>query len=69
MVAMVLLLVYDWLRSAQDAADAPDPSAILVWVFGTATLVLHDVRFIQWKATVFYWMRAWYSPAPCGSAA
>ena len=21
-----------------------------------ATLILHDVRFIQWKATVFYWL-------------
>ena len=30
--------------------------AILVLIFGTATLVLHDVRFIQWKPTVFYWL-------------
>ena len=33
-------------------------SAVLVWVFGTATLILHDVRFIQWKATIFYWLVA-----------
>jgi intracellular septation protein len=33
-------------------------SAILVWVFGIATLLLRDVRFIQWKATVFYWLVA-----------
>jgi intracellular septation protein len=30
--------------------------AVLVWVFGTATLILHDVRFLQWKASVFYWL-------------
>ena len=31
-------------------------SAVLVFVFGTATLVLHDLRFIQWKPTVFFWL-------------
>ncbi len=25
-------------------------------VFGAATLILHDKRFIQWKPTVFYWL-------------
>ena len=30
--------------------------AILVRVFGAATLILHDVRFLQWKASVFYWL-------------
>ncbi len=33
-------------------------SAVLVWVFGAATLILHDIRFIQWKPTVFYWLVA-----------
>lgn len=55
MVAMALLLAYDWLH------DRKIPRmhlvlAVLVWVFGTATLILHDVRFLQWKASVFYWM-------------
>ena len=36
-------------------------SAVLVLVFGAATLILHDVRFIQWKATVFYWSSRWCS--------
>ncbi len=27
-----------------------------VLVFGAATLILHDVRFLQWKASVFYWL-------------
>jgi intracellular septation protein len=33
-------------------------SALLVWVFGAATLLLQDDRFIKWKATVFYWLVA-----------
>jgi intracellular septation protein len=31
---------------------------VLVFLFGTATLVLHDLRFIQWKPTVFFWLAA-----------
>jgi intracellular septation protein len=31
-------------------------SAVLVFAFGTATLVLHNQRFIQWKPTVFFWL-------------
>ena len=31
---------------------------VAVVVFGTATLVLRDQRFIQWKPTVFYWVLA-----------
>ena len=31
---------------------------VAVVVFGTATLVLRDQRFIQWKPTVFYWVMA-----------
>ena len=55
MVAMALLLVYDWLRERR-VPQMHLILAILVWVFGTATLVLHDVRFLQWKASVFYWI-------------
>src|SRR4029079_6801048 len=55
MVAMALLLVYDRLRERR-IPQMHVILAVLVWVFGTATLVLHDVRFLQWKASVFYWI-------------
>jgi intracellular septation protein len=55
MVAMALLLVYDWLREKK-IPQMHLILAVLVWVFGTATLVLHDVRFLQWKASVIYWL-------------
>jgi intracellular septation protein len=55
MVAMALLLAYDWLRERR-IPQMHLVLAILVWVFGTATLILHDVRFLQWKASVFYWI-------------
>lgn len=31
-------------------------SAALVFLFGAATLLLHDQRYIQWKPTVFFWL-------------
>jgi intracellular septation protein len=55
MVSMGLLLAYDWLATRK-VPQMHWALAILVWVFGTATLVLHDVRFLQWKASVFYWI-------------
>lgn len=57
MGAMLLLLAYDWLRTRK-VPQMHLISALLVWVFGAATLLLHDVRFIQWKATIFYWLVA-----------
>ena len=57
MVAMALLLAFDWLRTRK-LPQMHLISAALVWVFGIATLLLRDVRFIQWKATVFYWLVA-----------
>lgn len=57
MGAMLLLVAYDWLRT-REVPKMHLLSAILVWVFGAATLILHDVRFIQLKATVFYWLVA-----------
>jgi intracellular septation protein len=57
MVAMALLLAYDWLRERK-VPQMHLILAILVWVFGTATLILRDVRFLQWKASVFYWICA-----------
>ncbi|CAG7601964.1 septation protein A [Candidatus Vallotia tarda] len=31
-------------------------SLVLIIVFGGATLVLHDDRFIKWKTTLLYWV-------------
>ena len=55
MAAMALLLANDWLRERK-IPQMHLVLAILVWVFGSATLILHDVRFLQWKASVFYWL-------------
>ncbi len=57
MVGMLLLLAWDWLRT-RTLPQMHLVSAILVWIFGAATLMLRDDRFIQWKATVFYWLVA-----------
>jgi intracellular septation protein len=57
MAAMLLLLTWDWLRTRK-VPKMHLVSTILVWVFGIATLMLRDARFIQWKATVFYWLVA-----------
>jgi intracellular septation protein len=57
MGAMLLLVVWDWVRT-RTVPKMHLLSAVLVWVFGAATLILHDVRFIQLKATVFYWLVA-----------
>ena len=55
MVAIVLPLAYGWLRERR-VKRLHLVLAILVWVFGAATLILHDVRFLQWKASVYYWI-------------
>jgi intracellular septation protein len=55
MGAMALLLAYDWLTTRK-VPQMHLALAALVWVFGAATLILHDVRFLQWKASVFYWL-------------
>jgi intracellular septation protein len=55
MGAMALLLVYDWLTTRK-IPQMHLVLAVLIWVFGTVTLVMHDVRFLQWKASAFYWV-------------
>lgn len=55
MAAMALLLAVDYVRTRTIPA-MHGLSAALVFVFGTATLLLHDERFIQWKPTVFFWL-------------
>jgi intracellular septation protein len=54
MGAMALLIAWDWFRT-RTVPKMHLVSALLVWVFGALTLILHNARFIQWKATVFYW--------------
>jgi intracellular septation protein len=55
MVAMALLLAIDFIRGRK-IPTMHALSAVLVFAFGTATLLLHDQRFIQWKPTVFFWL-------------
>lgn len=55
MAAMVALLALDWLRLRR-IPPMHSLSAVLVLIFGGATLVLHDALFIQWKPTVFFWL-------------
>ena len=33
-------------------------STVLVVLFGAATLILRDIRFIQWKPSIFLWLLA-----------
>ena len=54
MIAMLGLLVFDYARSRRIPA-MHGISAGLVFLFGSATLLLHDERFIIWKPTVFFW--------------
>ena len=57
MVGMPLSLAILWLRTRR----LPTMFAIstaLVLAAGTATLVLRDPRFIQWKPTIFLWLAA-----------
>src|SRR5262249_19533080 len=55
MGAMVILLIVDYLRLRR-IPPMHTLSAVLVFLFGSATLLLHDLRFIQWKPTVFFWL-------------
>jgi intracellular septation protein len=57
MGAMAILLIVDYVRLRR-IPGMHALSAVLVFLFGTATLVLHDLRFIQWKPTVFFWLAA-----------
>jgi intracellular septation protein len=55
MIAMLLLLLVDlaWHRRIPTMHAV---SAVLVFAFGAATLILHNQRFIQWKPTVLFWL-------------
>jgi intracellular septation protein len=55
MVLMVVVLAIDWLRERR-IPPVHALSAVLVLIFGTATLVLHNSAFIQWKPSVLFWI-------------
>jgi intracellular septation protein len=57
MVGMVLSLAVTWLRMKK-LPPMLALSTALVLVFGAATLLLRDARFIQWKPSIFLWLLA-----------
>ena len=57
MVAMVLLAVADYLWQRR-VSPMHAVSTVLVLIFGTATLVLHDPRFLKIKPTLLLWLMA-----------
>lgn len=57
MMGMLVSLLVLWLRQKR-IPTMFGVSTGLVLVFGAATLLLRDVRFIQWKPTIFLWLLA-----------
>lgn len=55
MVAMLILVAVDRVRLKR-VPPLHALSAVLVLLFGSATLLLHNRQFIQWKPTVFFWL-------------
>ena len=55
MVTMLALLAFDWLRQRR-IPPLHALSALLVLLLGSATLLLHNRLFIQWKPTVLFWV-------------
>jgi len=55
MVAMLALLAFEWLRRRR-IPPLHALSALLVLLLGSATLLLHNRLFIQWKPTVLFWV-------------
>jgi intracellular septation protein len=70
MVAMLLLALVDYVRQRR-VSPMHALSTVLVLIFGTATLVLHDPRFLKVKPTILLWLMAlaflgsqWIGAAP-----
>jgi intracellular septation protein len=55
MISMLLLCVVEWLL-VRRVSPMQMLSTALVLVFGTATLLLRDPRFLKWKPTIFMWL-------------
>lgn len=56
-VAVVIQMAVQWIRHRK-ISPMMLISAVLVLVFGTITLLVHDKTFIQWKPTVLNWLFA-----------
>jgi intracellular septation protein len=54
---MVLVVLIDWLLNRQ-LSPLLTLSTVLVLVLGSATLILHDARFLKLKPTIFLWLLA-----------
>lgn len=57
MIAMVALLIFDLVLTRR-VPKMHLLSTVLILVFGSATLLLRNARFIQWKPTIFLWILA-----------
>jgi len=57
MVAMVLLALVDRLNTGR-VSPMHALSTVLVLIFGAATLILHDPRFLKVKPTILLWITA-----------
>ncbi len=57
MVTMAAQLAYQWLRHRK-VPKMFLATAVVVWLFGTITLVLRNPVFIQWKPTIVSWFFA-----------
>jgi len=57
MVGMGLSLAVLWLRARKLPAMFAASTALVV-LFGAATLILRNARFIQWKPSIFLWLLA-----------
>ena len=55
MISMLALLIVDFVWQKR-IPTMHALSAALIFVFGAATLILHNQRFIQWKPTVLFWL-------------
>jgi intracellular septation protein len=55
MASMVVVLAVDFLR-LRKVTPMHLLSTVLVLLFGTATLLLRDPRFLKWKPSIFMWM-------------
>ncbi|MBU1360988.1 MAG: septation protein A [Gammaproteobacteria bacterium] len=53
MAATVLQMVIIWMRERR-LMPMQKATLVLILLFGTLTLALHDERFIKWKPTVLY---------------
>jgi intracellular septation protein len=55
MATMAFVLIVDYARNRR-ISPMHALSAVLIFLFGSATLLLHNERFIQWKPTIFFWL-------------